>query len=127
MAKPILISISPNTDSKDLVTAVKTIVRPNTWQQGTQLNLLSKQLTELLKSQHVWLFNSARNALELGLKALDLNKTDEVLCQAFTCVAIPNAINWAGAKSVFVDTRKNGFNLSLKDLKTKITKNSKYL
>ena len=127
MAKPILISISPNTDSKDLVTAVKTIVRPNTWQQGTQLNLLSKQLTELLKSQHVWLFNSARNALELGLKSLDLNKTDEVLCQAFTCVAIPNAINWAGAKSVFVDTRKNGFNLSLKDLKTKITKNSKVL
>ena len=127
MPKPILISISPNTDLKDVITAIKNILMPMTWKQGTHLNLLSQRLSRLLDRQHVWLLNAGRNALELGLKALDLKENDEVLCQAFTCVALPNAIKWAGGKPIFVDTVKNGFNLNVKNLKKKITSNSKVL
>jgi perosamine synthetase len=127
MAKPILISISPNTDAKDVVTTIKTIIRPLTWKQGTHLKLLSNRLSKLLNHQHLWLLNAGRSALEIGLKSLNLSSTDEVLCQAFTCIAVPNAIKWANAKPTFVDVNKNSFNLSLFDLKKKITKNSKAL
>lgn len=127
MAKPILTSISPNTDYKDVLIALKTLFSPFSWQQGVYLKLLSKKLLKLLNRRHIWLFNAGRNALELGLKALKLKSTDEILCQAFSCVAVSNAINWAGAKPVFVDTIKNGFNLDSSDLIKKITPHSKAL
>jgi len=127
MPKPILISISPNTSCSDIALAFKTLFQPWRWQTGKTLSQLNAQLKSQLKAQHCWLLNSGRSALYLALKALNLKATDEVLCQAFTCVAVPNAILWAGAKPVFVDTVKNGFNLSIKDLQKKITSKSKVL
>ncbi len=127
MSKPILTSISPNTDKSDIRLTIKTIFKPWSWQKGRQANNLSNKLTQLLDQRHAWLFNAGRNALEVGLKSLNLKPTDEILCQAFTCVAVPNAIKWAGSKPIFVDTSKNSPNLNLHDLKQKITKNSKAL
>jgi len=127
MSKPILISISPNTDKTDALLALKLIFTPSSWQKGQQLNLLSSNLKKLFKTKHCWLLNAGRNSLYLALQILDLKKTDEVLCQAFTCVAVPNAIQWAGAKPVYVDTVKNGFNIDPIDLIKKITPNTKAL
>lgn len=127
MPKPILISISPNLKKDDFKLALSSLFKPYSWQQGSSSKKLSAKLTEKTNQKQAWLFNAGRTALETGLKSLDLKSSDEVLCQAFTCVAVPNAIKWAQAKPVFVDTLKNGFNLSLKDLKKKITKNSKAL
>lgn len=127
MVKPILISISPNISKDDVVLTLKTIFKPMYWRQGSSSKNLSNKLKKLLNQDHCWLFNLGRNALQVGLQAFELKPTDEVLCQAFTCVAVPNAINWAGAKPIFVDTIKNGFNLNPKDLAKKITKNSKAL
>jgi len=127
MPKPILISISPNTDVTDVFLAFKTIFKPSKYKFGNQLNLLSTKLKKLLNLKHCYPLNSARNALYLSLKILDLKPDDQVLCQALTCVAVPNAILWANAKPVFVDTIKNGFNISLTDLTKKITKNTKAL
>ena len=127
MQKPILISLSPNTDSSDVVLAFKTLLQPWTWKSGKTLNLLSQKLKSFFKAKNCYLLNSGRNALYLALKTLNLKSSDEVLCQAFTCVAVPNAILWAGAKPVFVDTVKNSFNLDIQDLAKKITHKSKAL
>ena len=124
MAKPILISISPNTDCSDIKLAFRLVFQLWRWQDGKSLSQLKNKLKSYLKASDCWLLNSGRTGLYLALKALDLKATDEVLCQAFTCVAVPNAISWAGAKSVFIDTQKNGFNLDVNDLKKKVTDNS---
>lgn len=125
MAKPILISISPNAGKSDILLAIKTIFQPRSLKTGRCTTQLSARLLKLLNQKYIWLFNAGRNALEVGLKTIKLKSTDEVLCQAFTCVAVPNAIKWVGAKPIFVDTNKNGFNLDPTDLLKKITKNSK--
>jgi len=127
MRQSILISISPNTSCSDIGLAFKTLLQPWRWQTGKALSQLNTQLKSQLQAKHCWLLNSGRSALYLALKALNLKATDEVLCQAFTCVAVPNAILWADAKPVFVDTVKNNFNLSIKDLQKKITPQSKAL
>ena len=127
MGKPILISISPNIDKSDVLISLKNLFTPKTWQQGKLTRNLSLRLQKQLRQDHCWLLNLGRNALQLGLEALELNSTDEVLCQAFTCVAVPNAIKFSGAKPVFVDIIKDGFNISISDLTKKITKNSKTL
>ena len=51
----------------------------------------------------VALFAKGRVALFAMLRALDLRPGDEVIVPAFTCVAVPNAILYAGARPVYVD------------------------
>jgi perosamine synthetase len=125
MAKPILISISPNTERDDLTLAFKLLFQPWRWLKGEASISLSRALKTFYSREFCFLLNSGRSALRLGLEALQLEKNDQVLCQAFTCVAVPNAIRWAGATPVFVDTVKDSFNLDIEDLKRKISAKTK--
>ena len=56
-----------------------------------------------LPANHVSLFARGRVALWAILRALRVSAGDEVILPAFTCVAVPNAIIYAGAKPVWVD------------------------
>jgi len=62
-----------------------------------------------------------RVALYALLKALDIASGDEVLTQAFTCVAVPEGIMAAGAKPVWVDIEAQGYNMDPNDLERKLT------
>ncbi|MBI2622159.1 aminotransferase class I/II-fold pyridoxal phosphate-dependent enzyme, partial [Candidatus Microgenomates bacterium] len=70
-------------------------------------------------------FDSGRSAQYTILSALGIGKGDEVLVQAFTCVAVPNSVLRTGAKPIYVDIAKNSYNMSPEDLVKKINKNSK--
>jgi perosamine synthetase len=52
---------------------------------------------------HVTLFWRGRVAMYAILRALGIGPGDEVIVPAFTCVAVPNAILYAGATPVYVD------------------------
>lgn len=56
-----------------------------------------------LSPDRVFLFGKGRVALYAILRALDVGPGDEVIVPAFTCVAVPNAILYAGARPVWVD------------------------
>ena len=62
-----------------------------------------------------------RVALSAMLKGLCIGNGDEVTLQAFTCVAVPEAIMASGARPVYADIEKNGFNMDAGDLERKIT------
>lgn len=62
-----------------------------------------------------------RVALYAQLKALGIGSGDEVLTQAFTCVAVPEGIMAAGAKPIWVDIETRGYNLDPNDLERKLT------
>ena len=66
-------------------------------------------------------FFRGRVALYAILKALEIGVGDEVATQAFTCVAVPEAIMATGARPVYVDLESNGFNMDADDLEGKIT------
>jgi perosamine synthetase len=54
-------------------------------------------------AHHVTLFWKGRVALYAILRALRIGPGDEVIVPAFTCVAVPNAILYAGATPIYVD------------------------
>jgi perosamine synthetase len=54
-------------------------------------------------ADHVTLFWKGRVALYAILRALGIGRGDEVVVPAFTCVAVPNAVMYAGAAPVYVD------------------------
>ncbi len=51
----------------------------------------------------VTLFARGRVALYAILRAIDIRPGDEVILPAFTCVAVPNAVLYAGARPVWAD------------------------
>ena len=54
-------------------------------------------------ADRVTLFAKGRVALYAILRALDVGPGDEVILPAFTCVAVPNAILYTGARPVWAD------------------------
>ena len=70
-------------------------------------------------------FYRGRVALYAILRGLGIGKGDQVVTQAFTCVAVPEAIMATGARPVYADIEPNGFNMDANDLERKITPQTK--
>jgi dTDP-4-amino-4,6-dideoxygalactose transaminase len=121
---PVFISLSPNTQKKDFFLALKLLFQPHHWQKGRAIQKLENWFKKYLKVSTAVSFDSGRSSLLAILKSLNFKKEDEVLLQAFTCVAVPNSVIWAGLKPVFVDIDQT-LNLDSQDLKRKITFKSK--
>jgi len=62
-----------------------------------------------------------RVALYSILRALGVGRGVEVALQAFTCLAVPEAIIATGARPRFVDVEAEGYNLDAADLEQRIT------
>src|SRR3989344_3390858 len=115
--KIISCALSPNTEIDDVFLALQTICTPWKWKYGKAIDKVEKKLGAIT-------FNSGRSAFLALLEAFDIGEGDEVSVQAFTCVAVPNSVLWAGAKPVFADIDET-YNIDPKDIEKKITKKTK--
>jgi dTDP-4-amino-4,6-dideoxygalactose transaminase len=82
---------------------------------------LEKEVAHKAGVSHGVAFESGRTALVAALKALPIKEGDEVIMQAFTCVAVPDAVVWAHMKPRFVDCDPETLTISVEDLRNKIT------
>lgn len=96
MLKPILIGISPNTQSDDVWLAFKLVFAPGRWQTGLALARLKAAIGKYYPGRQVYLVNAGRTALYLGLTSLKLKPGDEVIHLDFTCDVVHEAIRLAG-------------------------------
>jgi len=127
MAKPIFTALSPNAQVDDIILALKLLFKPWLWQKGDANIMLEKMFKQRFGFKHVFFFESGRTCLYGVLKSLGLRNGDEVLIQAYTCVAVPEPVLWNGLVPVYVDCEENSLTMSLDDLKKKITPRSKVL
>lgn len=125
MARPIAISLSPNTEAKDYSLALRLLLSPWEYSQGKYVRRLEGWFKRCFGVRFAVSFDSGRSAEYAMLTSLGIGKGDHVLIQAFTCVAVPNAVLWTGATPIYVDVLKNSFNMDPLDLKRKITKDAK--
>lgn len=100
---PIAISLSPNTQRDDVWQTVKTLLQPWVWREGKEMKKIEEWFEKYFGVETAVSFNSGRSALYALLKSFNIGRGDEVLLQAFTCVAAVEPVIWAGAKPVFVD------------------------
>jgi dTDP-4-amino-4,6-dideoxygalactose transaminase len=66
-------------------------------------------------------------ALDLCLRAIGINSNDEVLVTSRSFVASASCISLLGAKPIFCDVDINSQNISLEEIKSKITKKTRAL
>jgi perosamine synthetase len=68
---------------------------------------------------------SARSGLYILLKALNISRNDEVIITGYTCSAVPEPIQFLGAKPVYVDIEMTTFGMDPSLLKDAITPQTK--
>ena len=124
VGKVVHISLSPNLERKDVVKGITVFLSFWKWKNGSASTRLKNSL-ERYFGLNVYLTNSGRSSLYIILKALNIQKGDEVILQAFSCNAVANPILWVGAKPVYADIEEFSYNISAKDIKKKITQNTK--
>lgn len=70
-------------------------------------------------------FFKGRVALYAILKAMGIGPGDEIILPGFTCVVVPNAIMYLGAKPVYVDIQRETYNIDPQRIEEKITKRTR--
>ncbi len=126
--KPISISFAPNVEIDDFLLALKLLLPAFLGRSDKQwVKKLEDSFKQYLGVTDAFAFSSGRAAFYYILKSLSLAPRDEILIQAFTCVAVPNAILWAELTPVYVDIDKHTFNMDCDDLKKKLTSKSKVI
>ncbi|MEW5956399.1 MAG: DegT/DnrJ/EryC1/StrS family aminotransferase [Chloroflexota bacterium] len=76
---------------------------------------------------HLFYFWKGRVALYTILRALGLGPGDEVIVPGFTCVVVPNAILYLGAKPIYADIEPATYNLSAATVAPLITGRSRVI
>ena len=121
-------SLSPNTESDDLCLGFKYLFNPLQWYQwkkGEGTKNFEEALQKYLGKNYAFSFQRGRDALYVLIQSLSIGHGDEVILQAYTCIVVPNAIQYTGAKPVYVDIEEDGFNIDPKLIEAKITKKTK--
>lgn len=128
MKKTIFTSLSPNLEADDIWLAAKLLLQPWKWREQESVTHLKHVFQEFFGTSSLVITGaSGRTCLSLILEALDLAPEDEVLLQAYTCVAVPNPILWQGARPIYVDCDRETLTMSARDLRRKITPRSRVL
>lgn len=88
--------------------------------QKKPIEKYEKKFSEKFENNYAVMFQHGRTGIYALLKVWRL-ENDEVICPAYTCVVVPNAIVLSGNVPVFVDSAKDSFNMDLELLAGSIT------
>ncbi len=93
--------------------------------QGTFITSFEKKFAHYLNMKFAASTTSGTSALHLALASLGITKDDEVIISTFTMIAPVFAILYVGAKPVFVDCKKDTWNMNIDQIESRITKKTK--
>lgn len=120
----VLISLSPNVQFDDLKRTLRTLLLVWQWRVPEPVTQVEEWLSGYLH-QPVVTASSGRAALAVLLRAFGIGPGAEVIVQAFTCVSVPAAVQWAGATPIFADIRRDTYNLDPSSVAARITPRTK--
>lgn len=124
--KQIGISSAPNAEKIDVRLSRRALFNPFRWRKGPNITRLETAFAQKFGGVGAISFESGRVGLWAILRALEIDKGDEVLIQAFTCVVVPDAILWAGATPVYVDIGED-YNATAELIERQITSRTRVI
>src|SRR5438270_4063417 len=107
--------------------AVRRYPRRDNFEDEKQIQVYETEFARLTHTVYAFSFAAARMGLYAILEALDIGPGDEVIIPAYTCVVVPNAILYRGAKPVYVDIDPITFNIDVRKVETAITSKTRAL
>ncbi len=92
---------------------------------GNYTKKFEKEICKFTGSKFATTVSSCTAGLHLACLALNISSGDEVIVPAQTHTATAHAVEYVGAKTVFADVEFPSGNISISDIKKKITKKTK--
>ena len=107
--------------------ALRLLVSRDITDNAQALAEYERRFGEISGTRHAVSFGAGRMALFAILEALGITAGDEIVIPAFTCVVVPNAILYSGAKPIYVDIEPSTFNIDVAKIEAAITRKTKAL
>lgn len=95
--------------------------------KSSSIETYEQEFSSLIGTGFGFAFWKGRVALYAILKSLGISAGDEVILPGFTCVVVPNAVRFTGAKPVFADISPNTYNLNPSSVEKSITPRTRAL
>ena len=125
MKKKFISITQPQIDRKDIdsiLSAAKTGWGSRCY---NKIDLFEKKFRKKFNFKFASATSSCTGALHIGLKALGINKNDEIIIPESTWISCANVVEHLGAKPVFADIKKDTWCIDPSDVEKKITKKTK--
>lgn len=119
--------ISGNTSWKECFIILQSLLTGKDIINGKYIKKYEKEFSKYIGVKYACSFGAGRMAFYSILKAMGIEKGDEVILPGYTCVVVPNAINYCGAKPVYVDIDLKTLNIDVNKIVEKITPRTKVL
>lgn len=113
-------------DHDVILEKIKKVVLKGDFTLGREVDQLEDEFAEVAGTKHAIGVGSGTDALFLSLKALGVDKGDEVITTPYTFFATIGAIVTAGARPVFVDIRPD-YNIDPSRIEAAITPRTKVI
>ena len=107
------------------IKAVAEVLRSGWLTTGVKTMEFEELIAKYTGAKHAICVNSCTAALHLSLLALGVGKGDEVITTPFTFASTGNVIVHVGANPVFVDIKKDTYNIDPEKIKEAITPQTK--
>jgi len=111
--------------SEELDRSVIEVLSSTKYIMGEKVVNLENKFAELVGTKHAISVGNGTDALIIALKALGIKEGDEVITSTFTFFATAESISAVGAIPIFVDVRKDTFNIDTTKIEEKITNKTK--
>lgn len=93
--------------------------------EGPFVKKLEDQFSEVINRKFGIAVANGTGALEIAIKALGIDRGDEIIMPTFTIISCASAVVRAGAKPVLVDCDAQTWNMDVNQIEDKITSNTK--
>jgi dTDP-4-amino-4,6-dideoxygalactose transaminase len=110
---------------KELDEALMRVAESQYFILGPEVEKMEKEFCEYLKCKHAIGVSSGTDALLLALMAIDVKPGDEVIVPTYSFFATAGVVSRMNAVPVFADIDPVTFNISIDDVKKKITPKTK--
>ncbi|NWD75391.1 DegT/DnrJ/EryC1/StrS aminotransferase family protein [Pseudomonas gingeri] len=99
----------------------------STWisSRGEFISRFENAFAQYIGSEHATTVSNGTVALHLAMAALGLGPGDEVIVPTLTYIASVNTVMQTGARVVFAESLADTWNVSVADIKSRITENTK--
>lgn len=88
---------------------------------GKYIKQFEGEFANCVGAKYAFSFGAGRMSFYAILKAMDIKEGDEVILPGYTCVVVPNAVMYCGAKPVYVDINPDTFVINHNKIEEKIT------
>jgi perosamine synthetase len=115
----------PNISKEDISAIKKSLEKGWISSNGPDIYKFEKKFSKFIGSKYSISVSNGTAALEIGIKALEIKKGDEVIIPNFTIISNALAVIRQLATIVVVDCNKENWNMDINEIKKKITKKTK--